>query len=993
MKAEVNLANGNMVLKAQDLSVATPGQEQGGDRFFNSTGPGGAFGVHWSAGAGQDVYLIDAGDRVIYVGPSGYHATFTRSTDQKSYQAPAGLNQTLSKNPDGSWKLVAQGSGSVETFNKAGWLASMVNRNGVGEKYLYNTSNQLTSILDPAGRVTKLEYSGRWVSKITDPIGRTKTFTYDNASGLLTTVTDTAGNKTTFGYNPQGQLIAVTSAAGQKVSYSYDAAGKLASATAGTDTLSFAYPTGSQAVVSTPLGEKWTTNFDTLGRVTDTTDPIGGKTTQTWNTNSQSTGGAAAGGGVYSARYDSSNNLTGVTSPSGEKLDYAYGATTDCKITETGNPDLPKCSTDPNGNQTKYAYDSHGNLMSVTNAAGEQTRYIRAVPGSSDTWQQCADKFPGSVCVKIDPMGNWTSYNYDDSGNQTAIYNPDPLDDTFFEYDALGRKTAQVDSDGVRHTYKYDILDHVVEENIAAYGGAPGQQLRFTYDADGKLIYDNTTIRKYDNMGRLTSRAGESVTYNADGRIATQTDDQGKVTSFAYDSRGNVIMVAAPGASCLMDPVSQIGCVKLAYDANNRETKRVLPGNVVQSTSRDNAGRVTEIRAARGDALLTDEQYSYKGNQLDSRIDVAGIGRQAFTVSRYSYDPAGRLTMAYDADPVNSGSPNTAATVWQYQYDHNGNRTTATAARNTGMLDQSTRTATYNGANQITSLKRNNVALPTPTYDPVGNETSAPNPIIQDPTVGPVRTAVTNRAGDTISMSVNGTDQINFRYENTPVGSHSLAWAAGETYRYSHFGLDTTTDDATGARTKFLNTSNGKKLGFTTPAVTAYYLTDRLGSPIAMTDNQGNVQATFTWDPYGGLQNYSGTEAFTDAHHMGFAGGMLDQHTWLTRFGQRWYDPTQGRWTQPDPSGKENNLYLYAGANPCNKKDPSGLLGDCAWDMIGYGLSVAGLAASVIGVVGSVVTIPVTLGSSSIFFYASEVGLVTSFTGRLLSFRSILSDC
>ncbi|AKZ53094.1 putative secreted protein [Streptomyces ambofaciens ATCC 23877] len=41
--------------------------------------------------------------------------------------------------------------------------------------------------------------------------------------------------------------------------------------------------------------------------------------------------------------------------------------------------------------------------------------------------------------------------------------------------------------------------------------------------------------------------------------------------------------------------------------------------------------------------------------------------------------------------------------------------------------------------------------------------------------------------------------------------------------------------------------------------------------------------------------------------------------------GHRYYDPTLGRFTQPDPSGQEKNAYLYAEGDPVNGIDPSGL--------------------------------------------------------------------
>ena len=60
---------------------------------------------------------------------------------------------------------------------------------------------------------------------------------------------------------------------------------------------------------------------------------------------------------------------------------------------------------------------------------------------------------------------------------------------------------------------------------------------------------------------------------------------------------------------------------------------------------------------------------------------------------------------------------------------------------------------------------------------------------------------------------------------------------------------------------------------------------------------------------------------------FGFAGGVYDRDTGLTRFGARDYDPQTGRWTIKDPSRLEGgmNLYVYVDDNPINFIDSRGL--------------------------------------------------------------------
>jgi RHS repeat-associated protein len=60
---------------------------------------------------------------------------------------------------------------------------------------------------------------------------------------------------------------------------------------------------------------------------------------------------------------------------------------------------------------------------------------------------------------------------------------------------------------------------------------------------------------------------------------------------------------------------------------------------------------------------------------------------------------------------------------------------------------------------------------------------------------------------------------------------------------------------------------------------------------------------------------------------FGYKGGYrmpVGNHWLLMHFGQRYYDPTTGSWTQQDPAAQGAG-FLFAGDDPMNASDPTGL--------------------------------------------------------------------
>jgi len=116
-----------------------------------------------------------------------------------------------------------------------------------------------------------------------------------------------------------------------------------------------------------------------------------------------------------------------------------------------------------------------------------------------------------------------------------------------------------------------------------------------------------------------------------------------------------------------------------------------------------------------------------------------------------------------------------------------------------------------------------------------------------------------------------------------------------------------------------------------------YYLHyDQVGSLRAVSDTSHTIVKEITYDTYGNILNDSNPSFKVP---FGFAGGLYDAETKLTRFGYRDYDAYTGKWTAKDPigfQGGDSNLYRYVLGDPVGLVDPSGLVDENYIDPDGY---------------------------------------------------------
>lgn len=103
---------------------------------------------------------------------------------------------------------------------------------------------------------------------------------------------------------------------------------------------------------------------------------------------------------------------------------------------------------------------------------------------------------------------------------------------------------------------------------------------------------------------------------------------------------------------------------------------------------------------------------------------------------------------------------------------------------------------------------------------------------------------------------------------------------------------------------------------------TSYYATDELGSVLGLFGGSG-VQDVYRYDPWGKLTSASETVT----NRLGFAARELDVGPGLYYLRARYYDPDLGRFISQDPLGLSAgiNPYAYAGDDPVNAADPTGM--------------------------------------------------------------------
>ncbi|MFC1850386.1 RHS repeat domain-containing protein [candidate division CSSED10-310 bacterium] len=819
-----------------------------------------------------------------------------------------------------------------------------------------------TSIIGPYGDSVSLTMNQNgYISHITNLETETIALDY-NQSCLLSTMTDARSNSWSLTFNALGHLIrdddpaggyvtltrtgnnnhftvTVETALGRLSSYEVEeisddvthyvntsACGCAIDSTVDTDdNRNITYPDGTTVSIQTANDPRW----GPLVKLPETIIITGGLTAQIATNRTitladqndplsltQQIDTVTINGRHYTSTYQSPTRTITDQTPEGRQM-----LTTLDENGRVSSIEIPGISP------VNYSYDSRGRVETISQGANRTYIFTYDSHGNLDT--------------VTDPLSQTVSFDYDLADRMTKQVLPD-LREINVSYDANGNvKTIQPSGRPI-HEFNYTPVNQQ-EDYIPPDIGIGPPQNHYVYSLDRQLIQ----VQRPD--GKTIDLAYNATT----GKLETITIPRGQINLTYYPSTGNVYTMTAPGSETLTltydGPLltetsfsgSVSGSVSRTYNNNFQMTSQSVNGGNTISYQYDNDGLLNQA----GDLVINRDPQNVMitgttiGSITDNLSYVDTIYGQNFgEVASYEalYNTTSLYSTTYERDHLGRITKKTetiegeihiyeyfyyptgwlhevkkdGVTISTYTYDDNGNLlsyTPQSGPPNTGTYDNQDRLTSYGNAtytytdNGELLTKTDNGQTTIYSYDVLGNLVSVTLPD------GTLIEYVIDAANRRIGKKVNGTLVQGFLYDNM---LQPIAELDGIGQIVSIFGP-----------------------GYMIKGGNTYRLIrDHLGSiRLVVNKDTGVIAQRIDYDEFGNaiLDTNPGFQPF------GFAGGIYDTDTGLTRFGARDYDPEIGRWTCKDPilfMGGQTNLYGYVMNDPINIIDIFGLSSDCVWN-------------------------------------------------------------
>jgi len=863
------------------------------------------------------------------------------------------------------------------------------NSSGVGiaagastTQYVYDQRGLLLQTVDPRGAATAANPSNANIpysmTYVYDGLGRVTSQTVWTAAGTAST--------TTTQYNDAGNSTSVTLANGLVTTSTFNGENELISVTN--------TGPGSQALGTT------TYSYDVGGRLRMVTDPIGNRSYKLYDAAGRKVADIDSDGDLTEYVYDNENNLV-------ETIGYgtALSASTLATLVDSsGNPTNVSLATlkgtigrqtAPNTSTDRVSinvYDDAGRLFQIVDGAGgvkeyvydglgrvtREIQYANAVfvPATTDPTALrniavSANHFKdrntfhfydgdSHLTGTVDANSYLTEYVYDGAGQLTTqiqwafqANEGDTLDEvrpepmlsndiyTRYFYDGEGRKVGVLDSEGYLTETLYDTAGNVSQQirydsQLSYSDGATVGSLRPTG------VATHATSYQYDGANRVVQQTNyegtvQTFTYDSVGNLTSSTLAQGtsdaRTSQTRYDALGRVIAQLTPEGSSLItagmtqaqiDAIWNQYSVRFSYDLAGRRTSSTDQDGRQVLYFYDAEGRVRYTVDAAGD--VTEQRYDSRGDVTDQIAYAKPIVVTGLTGGVISSLLNSQLASA--ADPTKDSHTTLTYTVLgqlastttaegsstSYQYNAFGDLTTKLVAQS---LLPTEYDYTYDFLGQLTTEVDDSRTINKFTfysYDAFGRINSTN---VQDGISGAFRG--TSSDYDRLGRVIRTYDSF-FNQTSTTYDGFSRVLTsqdrAGDTttYSYDDDGRKVTVTSAEGVVTTTIHNREGQVASVSTGANTTSYTYDANGVEKTVTDDLGILKSC-TYDPAGLLTSDTDANGIVTSYTYDSAGriktktvdsapGGLNLVTTYTYDGE-------GRVTQVDEPGGKSTVTKY----------------------------------------------------------------------------------
>ncbi|MCI8545540.1 MAG: RHS repeat protein, partial [Bacilli bacterium] len=487
--------------------------------------------------------------------------------------------------------------------------------------YTYGKNGKLESITDQYGNKTVLTYTNHLLTSITDSNHRTYILEYQN--DLLTKVTDPMNRTTEYRYK-DNLLSKVINTNGIETIYSYNESKQLIHIKENNYimlTLEYITEGIYKDYISKLTNEKGLT-------ITYTYDSSSNMTTETDSNNR-----------ITKKYYDRDGYVYKEINPNGNAKTTTYQL-------ENGTNKYGEVAsiTDINSAKTTYTRDEKGNIIKVTNPDSGIKQY---------TYNS-----KNQVTKEINEVGSITEYIYD-TDEVTLLKQVKPLDGKTIYSEEADQSKFQI----ISYTYYEPSEVNNIKGLIKTKTDDKGTTT-YTYNDNGDII----SIMNANNVETVYTR-------NKLGWTLTEQVEDGYITEYEYDNRGNVTSIRKD--SKLIS--------KTEYNYQNKPIK-VMDGNCKEITLITNVTKSLNWNS--NQSLLSTSDNSMICDAITYEYDISGnkikeTDREG-NITTYQYDQYGNV--------IRKNLPNDSNYVYEYDTLNRLVKTSFEEGEETTLLEEKTYT-------------------------------------------------------------------------------------------------------------------------------------------------------------------------------------------------------------------------------------------------------------------------------------------------------------